>query len=104
MFPNAPNPIKVQCRSRLDKSPPTPLVLIHDGSGTTFSYFILGDLGRDVWAIHNAHISSSVASKSMGSVKEMACHYIELILAAGITGPILLGGETIFGFRMSGQC
>lgn len=54
MFLDAPNPTQVQFKppSKTANSPP-PLVLIHDGGGITFSYFILGSLHRDVRAIHN---------------------------------------------------
>lgn len=70
---------------------PTPLILIHDGGGTTFGYFSLGSLHRDVWAIHNPHFFT--AEPWEGGMEEMARYYIGLIESAGIEGSVLLGGR-----------
>ena len=92
MYIDGPNPSKVQlCPPGKRANPPTPIVLIHDGGGTTFSYFILGPLGREVWAIHDPNYWDSELWE--GGMDEMARHYIELILKAGLKGPIYLGGE-----------
>ncbi|KAG5929620.1 hypothetical protein E4U53_002411 [Claviceps sorghi] len=53
MYPGGPNPTQIQFVPPGPANPP-PLVLVHDGGGTTFSYFLLGSLGRDVWAVHNS--------------------------------------------------
>lgn len=85
------NPIRVQF-APTDKSPrPTPLVLIHDGCGTTFGYFSLGKLHRDVWAIHNPNFFT--AKPWEGGITQMARHYIGLIESVAISGRILLGGK-----------
>lgn len=91
MFEDGPNPSRVQLAPPYKrKSGTPPLVLIHDGGGTTFGYFILGSLNRDVWAIHNPHYWDSGIMD--GGMDGMARHYIELIEKAGIRGPIMLGG------------
>lgn len=85
------NPLQVQYlpRNRQARST-TPLVLIHDGGGTTFGYFMLGALNRDVWAIHNPNFFTTEPWE--GGMDEMARHYIGLLVKAGISGTILLGG------------
>ena len=91
MFSDAPNPIQIQFAPS-DKGKPglPPLILIHDSSGTTFNYFALRDLERDVWAIHDPnHWEATVWE---GGVDDMASHYVQLVEAAGILGPVVLGG------------
>ncbi len=96
MFPGGPNPIQVQFVPPYKQAnPPTPIVLIHDGGGTIFSYFILGSLNRDVWAIYNPKFFDGEAWE--GGMDEMARHYIDLIVDAGISGTILLGGTVSAG-------
>lgn len=91
MFVDGPNPTQVQFTPPHKRvNPPPPLVLIHDGGGTTFSYFILGDLHREVWAIHDPRHWNSTPWE--GGIDEMAHHYIDLMQAEGISGTILLGG------------
>ncbi|KAL2864982.1 Alpha/Beta hydrolase protein [Aspergillus lucknowensis] len=90
------NPHQVQYVSdHGGQSSHAPLVLIHDGGGTIFSYCLLGDLHRDVWAIHNPKYFT--AEPWEGGVDEMARHYIELMKNAGIKGKILLGGWSLGG-------
>ncbi|POR34498.1 Uncharacterized protein TPAR_05300 [Tolypocladium paradoxum] len=97
MLVDGPNPTKVQLVPPYKRAnPPTPLVLIHDGGGTIFSYFILGSLNRDVWAIHNPKYFDAEPWK--GGMDEMARHYINLIVKAGISGTILLGGWSLGGY------
>ncbi|KYK58089.1 Esterase-like protein [Drechmeria coniospora] len=97
MFVDGPNPTKVQFVPLHKRAnPPTPLVLVHDGGGTIFSYFILDSLHRDVWAIHNPRYFDG--GHFEGGMDEMARHYIDLILKAGISGTILLGGWSLGGF------
>ncbi|KAI9152063.1 putative thioesterase lcsE [Paramyrothecium foliicola] len=106
MFPDGPNPIKVQFLPPYKRASSTPpLVLIHDGGGTTFSYFILGKLHRDVWALHNPKYWD--AGKWEGGMDEMSRHYVDLIKKSGLSGPIFLGGKqfplhclhALFSFR-----
>jgi hypothetical protein len=102
MFVNGPNPTKVQIlppHKRASSTPP--LVLIHDGGGTTFSYFILGKLHREVWALHNPKYWD--ASKWDGGMDEMTRHYADLIKKAGLKGPIILGGRLLGSRRPDGS-
>ncbi|GAM89312.1 hypothetical protein ANO11243_073490 [Dothideomycetidae sp. 11243] len=88
------NPLRVQ--EAPAGSDATPLVLIHDGGGTTFGYFSLGSLGRDAWAIHNPRYYST--EDFSGGMDEMARRYVDLMLEAGIQGRILLGGWSLGGY------
>ncbi|KAK8040746.1 secondary metabolism biosynthetic enzyme [Apiospora phragmitis] len=97
MHPQGQNPVKVQSQALKGSHPArTPLVLIHDGGGTTFGYWLLGHLQRDVWALHNPHFWSGQPWE--GGIDAMARHYIGLIFDAGIRGPILLGGWSLGGY------
>lgn len=99
MYEGGPNPIKVQISPAYKRANPSPpLVLIHDGGGTTFGYFMLGNLYRDVWAIHNPHFFDGGAFA--GGMDEMARLYIGFMNDAGIKGNILLGGTC----RISSAC
>ncbi|CAH0052360.1 unnamed protein product [Clonostachys solani] len=93
MFPGGPNPSKIQSATGGSLAP---LVLIHDGGGTTFSYFFLGNLNRDVWVIHNPHYWSG--EKVEGGIDAMARSYITLIRNAGLRGKIFLGGWSLGGY------
>ncbi|PTB36579.1 putative secondary metabolism biosynthetic enzyme, variant 2 [Trichoderma asperellum] len=97
MYEGGPNPIKVQISPAYKRANPSPpLVLIHDGGGTTFGYFMLGNLYRDVWAIHNPHFFDGGAFE--GGLDEMARLYIGYMNDAGIKGDILLGGWSLGGY------
>ncbi|PNP38374.1 hypothetical protein TGAMA5MH_09732 [Trichoderma gamsii] len=97
MYEGGPNPIKVQISPAYKRANPSPpLVLIHDGGGTTFGYFMLGNLYRDVWAIHNPHFFDGGAFE--GGMDEMARLYIGFMNDAGIKGNILLGGWSLGGY------
>jgi hypothetical protein len=90
MFPNGPNP------SKLQPAPPclprkTPLILIHDGGGTVFGYFFLGSLGREVWALHDPHYWESEPWE--GGIDEQAETYLDMMRKAGIQGDVYLGGK-----------
>ncbi|KAI1305066.1 Alpha/Beta hydrolase protein [Xylaria venustula] len=79
----------------LDKQP-TPLILLHDGGGTTFSYHCLYPIGRTLYGIQNARLDEGGYWES--GISGMASHYIELIektLPNG--GDILLGGWSLGG-------
>lgn len=73
----------------------TPLVLIHDGGGTCFSYYCLNPIGRIVYEIHNPHFYS--AKPWPGGIPEMARHYVGLMRKAVPRGRILLGGWSLGG-------
>lgn len=87
------NPTQIQWAPQNQRPPPTRLVLIHDGGGTTFGYHILDPLDRDVYGIHNPHFYT--AEPWEGGMDEMARHYIDLLKKAGISGTIFLGGESV---------
>ncbi|POS72138.1 Amt4 [Diaporthe helianthi] len=73
-----------------------PLVLIHDGGGTCFSYYCLNPIGRIVYEIHNPHFYS--AKPWPGGIPEMARHYVGLIRNSAVPrGRILLGGWSLGG-------
>lgn len=77
-------------RVRLGK-PLAPLILVHDGGGTTFSYHCLEPINRPLYGIQNVHLHQGGYWE--GGVPEIASHYIGLlakILPHG--GDILLGG------------
>ncbi|RFU76197.1 hypothetical protein TARUN_6071 [Trichoderma arundinaceum] len=97
MYEDGPNPTKVQVTPAYKRAnPPPPLVLIHDGGGTTFGYFMLGSLYREVWAIHNPHFFDGGAFE--GGMDEMARLYIKYMNDTGLKGNILLGGWSLGGF------
>ncbi|KAI1184760.1 Alpha/Beta hydrolase protein [Nemania serpens] len=75
---------------------PVPLILLHDGGGTTFSYHCLYPIGRTVYGIQNARLDEGGYWES--GISGMASHYIELIekvMPEG--GEILLGGWSLGG-------
>lgn len=90
------NPIQVQFAPKGQRQKQAPLVLIHDGGGTTFGYFILKDLHRDVWAIHNPNFLTGKPWD--GGIDEMARNYVDLLHKSGITGEIVLGGWSLGGY------
>jgi hypothetical protein len=91
MFAGGPNPTQIQfVPPGKAGDAPLPLVLVHDGGGTTFSYLLLSTLARDVWAIHNPKFFDGLPWD--GGLDEMAKHYLDL-MAAELSGPIMLGGE-----------
>ncbi|KAM0818681.1 putative Alpha/Beta hydrolase protein [Seiridium cardinale] len=74
----------------------TPLILIHDGGGTTFSYHCLDPTNRPLYGIENAHLHEG--GWWDGGIAEMARHYIELIAKAmPAGGDIILGGWSLGG-------
>lgn len=85
MLPGGPNPSKLQ---DTPGSANIPLVLTHDGGSTTFAYFFLEDLKRDVWAIHDPNYWEG--RRWPGGMDEMGRHYIVLVRTAGVRGKILL--------------
>ncbi|KAI1770979.1 alpha/beta-hydrolase [Hypoxylon cercidicola] len=76
--------------------PRVPLILVHDGGGTAFSYHLLDRINRPVWGIENAKLHDG--GWWAGGVPEMAAHYVGLlgkIMPEG--GDILLGGWSMGG-------
>lgn len=63
----------------LDLAPhhPTPLILIHDGGGTTFAYHCLSPLGRPVYGIANPRFESGRPWE--GGIPEMADTYVAMV-------------------------
>ncbi|KAI1100555.1 alpha/beta-hydrolase [Jackrogersella minutella] len=76
--------------------PRAPLILVHDGGGTNFSYHLLSPIDRPVWGIENARLHDGGWWE--GGLRQMAEHYVGLlakILPEG--GDILLGGWSLGG-------
>lgn len=96
MFGPNPNLVQELPRSRAPvHPPPTPLVLIHDGGGTVYSYHCLGRLDRPVYGIYNPHYGTDRVWA--GGIREMAAHYVGLIKAAIPRGDVILGGWSLGG-------
>lgn len=78
-----------------------PLILIHDGGGTSFAYYCLNPVfHRPIYEIHNPRFASDVedeASHWPGGIPEMARHYADLIRRTLPPGEILLGGWSLGG-------
>ncbi|KAI0892972.1 alpha/beta-hydrolase [Annulohypoxylon nitens] len=73
-----------------------PLILVHDGGGTNFSYHLLDPIDRPLWGIENARLHDGGYWE--GGIAQMAEHYVGLlgrILPEG--GDILLGGWSLGG-------
>lgn len=86
------NPALVQ-EARNRRASSIPVVLIHDGGGQIFGYYILDELrpARELWAIYNPDYDRKEPYPL--TMEEMARNYIQLIESSGIRGPIYLGGE-----------
>jgi pimeloyl-ACP methyl ester carboxylesterase len=91
------NPNLIQDPPLPGSSQPTPLILIHDGGGTIFSYYCLGDLGRSVHGIANPHYESG--QRWEGGIPEMARHYLSFVRDAvpNGSGDVILGGWSLGG-------
>lgn len=72
-----------------------PLVLIHDGGGTCFSYYCLDPLGRPTYEIHNPRYFTQKPWE--GGIPEIARYYVSLIHKAVPCGKIILGGWSFGG-------
>ncbi|KAH6850406.1 Alpha/Beta hydrolase protein [Chaetomium sp. MPI-CAGE-AT-0009] len=75
---------------------PTPLILVHDGGGTIFSYHCLGELGRRVHGIANPNYESGQAWA--GGLPEMARLYLGFVASViPPGGDVILGGWSLGG-------
>lgn len=72
-----------------------PLVLIHDGGGTIFSYYFIDDVSRRLYAVSDPHFENG--EKWEGGIAEMGRHYAQLIKAALPRGQVILGGWSLGG-------
>ncbi|KAK0720329.1 Alpha/Beta hydrolase protein [Lasiosphaeris hirsuta] len=72
-----------------------PLVLIHDGGGTIFSYHCLGNIDRPLYGISNPHYHSGATWE--GGLPEMARHYAKLIKSVIPRGKLIIGGWSLGG-------
>ncbi|KAH9906007.1 alpha/beta-hydrolase [Xylariomycetidae sp. FL2044] len=76
--------------------PRAPLVLIHDGGGTTFSYHCLDPIHRPLWGIQNERLDQGGYWED--GIPGMAARYIEMVEDAFPDGgEILLGGWSLGG-------
>jgi len=67
-----------------------PLILIHDGGGTVFNYFFLGNLGRHVYGIFNPRFETG--EQWHNGIPEIAGHYLQTISACFGGRDVILGG------------
>lgn len=74
---------------------PTPLVLIHDGGGTTYSYYLLDDLGRVLLGIANPRFETGPVWE--GGLREMATLYASMVAERIGAGRVILGGWSLGG-------
>ncbi|CAK7223217.1 hypothetical protein SBRCBS47491_005133 [Sporothrix bragantina] len=94
MFDSNPNLVQ-DGPQQMSRQNAIPLVLIHDGGGTIFSYHLLGDLDRKVWAIANPRFRSE--THWTGGLREMATAYAAFVAEAVPSGPVILGGWSLGG-------
>ncbi|CAI7647531.1 unnamed protein product [Penicillium viridicatum] len=72
-----------------------PLILFHDGGGTVFSYYLLGDLNRDVYGIADPYFAT--INSWTGGIRQMAEAYASSIWDEFTQRPVLLGGWSLGG-------
>jgi len=78
------NPNNPQHRER------APLILIHDGGGTIFNYYMIGMLGRPVYGIPDPRFGTE--SPWEDGIPQMARCYSDLIRSNIRSRQVLLGG------------
>ncbi|KAK3903404.1 Alpha/Beta hydrolase protein [Staphylotrichum tortipilum] len=84
-------PVTSKTASSATSAKPVPIVLIHDGGGTIFSYYCLGELNRPVFGIANPRYESGATWE--GGLTEMASQYVRFVKeAVPEGGDIILGG------------
>lgn len=76
-----------------DRGPSLPLILIHDGSATTFAYHCIEELDRPVYGVFHPDFLDGQGCQ--GSIPEMAAQYLDLIRHSVSVGTILLGGQLL---------
>ncbi|KAI1264377.1 Alpha/Beta hydrolase protein [Xylariaceae sp. FL1019] len=86
-------PALIQDDPEFSESPP--LVLIHDGGGTTIKYYYLDELQRHVWGISNETLVDETAWP--GGINQMARTYVDLIKSELPSTPLILGGWSVGG-------
>jgi thioesterase domain-containing protein len=69
-----------------------PLFLFHDASGTISSYYALGPLERDIYAIADSHMESDTCE----SFQEMSRRHDAAIKLLIPKGRILVGGKNVW--------
>jgi hypothetical protein len=79
----------------------TPLVLIHDGSGTVFHYYMLGPLNRTLYAIAYPYFDSQ--SMPAGGLHQLATEYVAAIRETVGKGPIIVGGSRLLSQSYHGM-
>ncbi|KAK0636371.1 Alpha/Beta hydrolase protein [Bombardia bombarda] len=89
------NPCVIQDQPATPWLGKTPLVLIHDGGGTVFSYHLIGPLKRRVFGISNPCYTTG--STWDGGINQMANHYYDLIKKIIPFGKVILGGWSLGG-------
>ncbi|KAL3420509.1 thioesterase domain-containing protein [Phlyctema vagabunda] len=72
-----------------------PLVLLHDGGGTIFSYFLLKAPNCAVYGIHNPR--TQPPQDWEGGLPQMALEYLTVLKKRFQNRPILLGGWSLGG-------
>jgi hypothetical protein len=82
------NPVQIQWRGSSGQG--IPLFLIHDGGGTIFNYFLVGDLQRDVYGVYDEYFETET---SWSSMRAMAQQYVSRIKSIITDGPVLIGGN-----------
>lgn len=83
----------------LSRQEAVPLVLIHAGGGTTFSYHCLGSLKRTVYTIHNPRFYSG--QSWAGGITTMGRVYADQIRTVITAGKVLLGGSSYLSLSTS---
>ena len=71
----------------------TPLVLIHDGSGTIFHYYMLGPLNRTVYGVAYPYFDDQTMPP--GGLHQLATEYAEAIRETIGKGSVIVGGNRL---------
>ena len=71
----------------------TPLVLIHDGSGTIFHYYMLGPLNRTVYGVAYPYFDDQAIPP--GDLHQLAKEYAQAIRETIGKGSVIVGGSRL---------
>lgn len=71
----------------------TPLVFIHDGSGTIFHYYMLGPLNRTVYGVAYPYFDDQTMPP--GGLHQLATEYAEAIRETIGKGSVIVGGSRL---------